>query len=76
MEFEKIKEIIADVIGCKVEEITADTTFVNDLGADSLDLFQIVMGIEDVFDIEIKNEDTEKIVTVADAVELIKNAVN
>ena len=76
MEFEKLKEIIVDVLGCNEEDITADTTFVDDLGADSLDLFQIIMGIEDAFDIEIKNEDAEKITTVGDAVEQIKNAVN
>ena len=51
-----------------------DTTFVDDLGADSLDIFQIIMGIEEEFDIEIDNEDAEKIVTVGDAVEQIKNA--
>lgn len=76
MEFEKIKEIIADVLSCDVSEITADTTFVDDLGADSLDIFQIVMGIEDVFDIEVANEDAEKIVTVGDAAAMIKNATN
>lgn len=76
MEFEKIKEIIADVLSCDVSEITADTTFVDDLGADSLDIFQIIMGIEDVFDIEVANEDAEKIVTVGDAVSMIKNATN
>ena len=53
-----------------------DTTFVDDLGADSLDVFQIIMGLEEEFDIEISNEDAEKIVTVGDAVEQIKNAVN
>ena len=53
-----------------------DTTFVDDLGADSLDIFQIIMGIEEAFDIEIENEDAEKIVTVGDAVEQIKNAIN
>ena len=53
-----------------------ETTFVDDLGADSLDVFQIIMGIEEAFDIEIENEDAEKIVTVADAVEQIKNAIN
>ena len=53
-----------------------DTTFVDVLGADSLDVFQIIMGIEEEFDIEISNEDAEKIVTVGDAVEQIKNAVN
>lgn len=76
MEFEKIKEIIADVLSCDVSEITADTTFVDDLGADSLDIFQIVMGIEDVFDIEVANEDAEKIITVGDAAAMIKNATN
>ena len=76
MEFEKLKEIIVDVLGCNEEDITAETTFVDDLGADSLDIFQIIMGIEDAFDIEIENDDAEKITTVGDAVEQIKNAVN
>ena len=57
-------------------DLMLDTTFVDDLGADSLDVFQIIMGIEEEFDIEISNEDAEKIVTVGDAVEQIKNAVN
>ncbi len=76
MEFEKLKDIIVDVMGCNPDEITMDTTFVDDLGADSLDVFQIVMGIEENFDIEIDNDEAEKIVTVGDAVEQIKNAVN
>ena len=76
MEFEKLKKIIAEVLNVDAEEITMDTTFVDDLGADSLDIFQIIMGIEEAFDIEIENEDAEKIVTVGDAVEQIKNAVN
>ena len=76
MEFEKLKEIIVEVLGCKEEEITMETTCVDDLGADSLDVIQIIMGIEDAFDIEINNEDAEKITTVGDAVEQIKNAVN
>ena len=59
-----------------VEEITMDTTFVDDLGADSLDIFQIIMGLEEEFDVEIANEEAEKIVTVGDAVEQIKNALN
>jgi len=53
-----------------------DTTFIDDLGADSLDVFQIIMGLEEEFDIEIPNEQAEKIVTVADAVEQIKSALN
>ena len=76
MEFEPLQEIIAEVLNVDPEEITMDTTFVDDLGADSLDVFQIIMGIEEEFDIEISNEDAEKIVTVGDAVEQIKNAVN
>jgi len=76
MEFEKLKEIIVDVLNVSEEEIKMETTFVDDLGADSLDIFQIIMGIEEAFDIEIENEDAEKIVTVGDAVEQIKSAVN
>ena len=76
MVFEKLKKIIADVLNVDPEEIPMDTTFMDDLGADSLDVFQIIMGIEETFDIEIENEDAEKIVTVGDAVEQIKNAMN
>lgn len=76
MEFEKLQQIIAEVLNVEPDEITMDTTFVDDLGADSLDVFQIIMGIEDEFDIEIPNEAAESIVTVADAVEQIKNALN
>ncbi|MBR5566036.1 MAG: acyl carrier protein [Roseburia sp.] len=76
MEFEKLKKIIAEVLNVDEEEITMDTTFVDDLGADSLDIFQIIMGLEEEFDIEIANEEAENIVTVADAVEQIKNALN
>ena len=76
MEFEKLQKIIAEVLNVDEDEITMETTFVDDLGADSLDVFQIIMGIEEEFDIEIANEDAEKIVTVSDAVEQIKNAVN
>ena len=76
MEFEKLQGIIAEVLNVEPEEITMETTFVDDLGADSLDVFQIIMGIEEEFDIEIPNETAEKIVTVGDAVEQIKNALN
>ena len=76
MEFEKLQEIIVDVLNANPEDITMETTFVDDLGADSLDIFQIIMGIEETFDIEIENEDAEKIVTVGDAVEQIKNAIH
>ena len=76
MEFEKLQKIIAEVLNVDEDEITADTTFVDDLGADSLDIFQIIMGIEETFDIEIDNDDAENIATVGDAVEQIKNATN
>ena len=75
MEFEKLQDIIADVLNVQKEDIKPDTTFVDDLGADSLDIFQIIMGIEEEFDIEIDNEEAEKIVTVQDAVDQIKKAV-
>lgn len=76
MEFEKLQQIIAEVLNIDPEEITMNTTFVDDLGADSLDVFQIIMGIEEEFDIEISTEEAEKIASVGDAVEAIKNALN
>ena len=72
MELEKLKMIIADVLNVDTAEITEDTTFVDDLGADSLDIFQIIMGIEEEFDVEIDNDAAERIVTVGDAAEAIK----
>ena len=76
MEFEKLQGIIAEVLNIEPEEVTMAATFVDDLGADSLDIFQIIMGIEEEFDIEIPNDAAEQIVTVGDAVEQIKNALN
>ena len=75
MEFEKLQKIIAEVLNLSEEEIRPDSTFVDDLGADSLDVFQIIMGIEEEFAIEIDNEEAEKITTVQDAVDQIKKAV-
>ncbi len=75
MEFEKVKKIIVEVLNVEEGDITPDTTFIDDLGADSLDVFQIIMGLEEEFDIEIPNEEAEKIVTVGDAVDQIKNAL-
>ena len=72
MEFEKIQSIVADVLSVDKSEITPETTFVDDLGADSLDVFQIIMGIEEEFDITIDTEEAEKIVTVQDAVNAIR----
>lgn len=76
MVFDKLKQVIAEVLNVDPEEITMETTFMDDLGADSLDVFQIIMGIEEVFDIEIPPEKAEKITTVEEAVELINSAVN
>ena len=72
MEFEKLQNIIAEVMNVSADEISMETTFVEDLGADSLDIFQIIMGIEEDFDIEIDNEEAEKITTVQDAVDQIQ----
>ena len=76
MEFEKLKKIIAEVLNVDPDEITMDTTFQDDLGADPLDVYQIIMGIEEEFDIEIPAETAEQVTTVEEAVEMIKNAVN
>lgn len=76
MEFEKLQGIIAEVLNIEPEEISLNATFVDDLGADSLDIFQIIMGIEEEFDIEIPTEAAEQIVSVGDAVEQIKSALN
>jgi len=73
MIFEKVKEIIADQLGVDVAEISSDARFIEDLGADSLDLVELIMALEEEFDLEIPDEDAEKISTVGDAVEYIKN---
>ena len=72
MELEKLQEVIASVLSVDPKEITPETTFLEDLGADSLDVFQIIMGIEEVFHIEIPAEKAERITTVGEAVALIK----
>ncbi len=75
MELDLLKKIIAEVLNVDEAEVTPNTTFVDDLGADSLDVFQIIMGVEEELDIEVDVEEAEKIVTVGDAVELIKKTV-
>ena len=75
MELEKLKAIIVEVLNIDEDIITGDTTFVDDLGADSLDVFQIIMGIEEEYDIELENETVEQIQTVADAAEAIRAAL-
>lgn len=72
MEFEKLQKIIAEVLNIEPDQIGMESTFVDDLGADSLDVFQIIMGIEEEFDIEIPQDAAEHISTVADAVNAIK----
>ena len=74
MEFEKLQRIIMDVMNVDADEIMEETTFVDDLGAESLDIFQIIMGIEEEFDIEIPEEEASKIVTVGDAADAIRYA--
>ena len=69
---EKIKEIVADSLGADVESLTAETSFKEDLGADSLDLFELVMSMEEEFGVEIPSEDLEKIATVGDVIDYLK----
>lgn len=75
MELEKLQQIIAEVLNVDASEVMPGTTFTEDLGADSLDLYQIILGVEDAFDIEIPQEEAEKNVTVADAIDLIQRVV-
>ena len=75
MELEKLQQIIAEVLNVDASEVMPGTTFTEDLEADSLDLYQIILGVEDAFDIEIPQEEAEKIVTVADAIDLIQRVV-
>lgn len=74
MELEILQKVIVEVLNVDPSEINKDTTFMGDLGADSLDLFQVIMGIEEAFDIEISTDAVEGIETVGQAVELIKSA--
>ena len=76
MELDKLKEIIAGVLSIDSDEITLDSSFSDDLGCDSLDIVEIIMGIEEELDIKIPDEAAEKIVTVGDAMEEIKNSLN
>ena len=73
MELEKLREIIGEVLNIDPDTITADTTFVDDLGADSLDLFEMVMAFEEAFEIEIPSEDLEEIKTVGDVVSYVES---
>lgn len=75
MEFKKLCTIIVDVLGVEEDDITPDSTFVDDLGADSLDVAQIIMGIEEEFDVTVDTDVASKVTTVGQALELIKNAI-
>ena len=72
MEFERVKSIVAEQLGADEKNITMDSSFIDDLGADSLDLVELVMAMEDEFGIEIPDEDAEGIHTVSDAVSYAK----
>jgi len=76
MVFEKIRKLIAEQLDIEESEITLESSFQEDLDADSLDVVELIMAIEDEFDIEISDEDAEKISTVKDAVEYIENRIN
>ena len=69
---EKVKQIIVDQLGVNTEEVTDEASFIDDLGADSLDTVELVMALEEEFDIEIPDEDAEKITKVKDAIDYIK----
>ena len=69
---EKIKSIIAEQLGVKVEEVTPQASFVDDLGADSLDTVELIMALEEEFNVEIPDEEAEKLTTVGDAIRYIE----
>jgi len=73
MTFEKVKEIVVDQLGVSEEEVKLETSFIDDLGADSLDLFQLVMELEDAFNIKVEN--VENLKTVGDAVKYIESVI-
>lgn len=70
--FDKVKSIIVDQLGVEADEVKIEASFVEDLGADSLDIVELVMALEEEFDMEIPDEDAEKIKTVGDAVKYIE----
>ena len=73
--FDKVKEIIVEQLGVAETAITPDASFIDDLGADSLDIVELIMALEEEFDLEIPGADAEKVVTVSDVVEYIKDNV-
>ena len=73
--FERVKKIIVEQLGATEASVTMEASFIDDLGADSLDIVELVMALEEEFDIEIPDADAEKVVTVGDVVEYIKDHV-
>lgn len=73
MIFEKVKKIIVEQLGVEEDDIAMESSFIDDLGADSLDIVELIMALEEEFDVEIPDSDAEKITTVGDAVDYIKN---
>ena len=73
--FDKVKKIIVDKLGVAEANITLESSFIDDLGADSLDIVELIMALEEEFDIEIPDEDAEKVVTVSDVVDYIKDHI-
>ncbi len=73
--FEKVKEIIVEQLGVNESSVKMEASFIDDLGADSLDIVELVMGLEEEFDMEIPDTDAEKVATVGDVVEYIKENV-
>jgi acyl carrier protein len=73
--FEKVKEIIIEQLGVSETSITTEASFIDDLGADSLDIVELIMALEEEFDLEIPDNDAEKVVTVGDVVDYIKDNI-
>ena len=73
MEFEKVRDIIVETLGCEAEQVTLEATLTDDLGADSLDVVDLVMALEDEFDVEIPEDQVENIKTVGDIVKFIED---
>ena len=73
--FEKVKEIIVEQLGVEEDLVTMESSFIDDLGADSLDIVELIMALEEEFDLEIPDSDAEKVVTVGDVAEYIKDNV-
>lgn len=73
MDFEKLREVVVEQLDVEENEVTLEAKFIDDLGADSLDLFELVMAIEEESGVEIKNEDLPSVITVQDALDYVKN---